>query len=143
MIEALISVAVLGLVTVASLKLVALSNKSLTAVRDREAIIDEASRMRIMLEIDPLQFFGISGDIRWTIDEREEDLWITKRLEQDKNYSETPEGRAMIAALGREKLRWRELQLDNKGTVMTLFLPYSEEAAAALSEDKRDAKQGS
>ncbi|MDL2263298.1 prepilin-type N-terminal cleavage/methylation domain-containing protein [Synergistaceae bacterium OttesenSCG-928-I11] len=135
MMEALISVLVLGLVVTASLKLVALSERGLSAVREKEALIDEATKMQIALTIDPFNSFGISDDLEWNVTEREESLWIDDKIDINALKIGGDELTAEIEKFREQKLRWRELEITYQKKSMIVFLPYSEEVAKAASED--------
>ena len=133
--EALISVLVLGLVVTASLKLVALSERGLSTVREKEGLIDEATKMQIALTIDPFNSFGISDDLEWNVTEREESLWIDDKIDINALKIGGDELTAEIEKFREQKLRWRELEVTYQKKSMIVFLPYSEEVAKAASED--------
>lgn len=134
--EALISVLVLGLVVTASLKLVALSERGLSAVRERERLIDEAAKMQIALTIDPLDSFGISNDLEWNVTEREESLWIDDKIDINTLRIGGDALTAEMEKFQEQKFRWRELEVIYKKKSMIVFLPYSEEVARAASGDE-------
>ncbi len=136
MMEALISVLVLGLVVTASLKLVALSERGLSAVRERERLIDEAAKMQIALTIDPLDSFGISNDLEWNVTEREESLWIDDKIDINTLRIGGDALTAEMEKFQEQKFRWRELEVIYKKKSMIVFLPYSEEVARAASGDE-------
>ena len=136
MMEALISVLVLGLVVTASLKLVALSERGLSAVRERERLIDEAAKMQIALTIDPLDSFGISNDLEWNVTEREESLWIDDKIDISTLRIGGDALTAEMEKFQEQKFRWRELEVIYKKKSMIVFLPYSEEVARAASGDE-------
>jgi prepilin-type N-terminal cleavage/methylation domain-containing protein len=135
MMEAMIAVLVLGLVVTASLKLVALSQKGLSAVREQELLIDEATKTQIALTIDPLDSFGISGDLEWNVTEQEESLWIDDRIDINALRIGGEELTQQLEQFQEQKLRWRELEVTYQQKSMIVFLPYSEEVAAAESGD--------
>jgi hypothetical protein len=134
MIEVLVSVAILGLVVTASLKLAALSERGLSMVREREVLIDETNKMQIALLLDPLNTFGTSGDIEWKVEDREQSLWF-EELAQMRGLN-LGNGVSLDAGMfkGKEQ-KWREMEITKNGKSLTIFLPYSEEAASAKSAD--------
>ena len=136
MVEALISVLVLGLVVTASLKLVALSERGLAGVREKELLIDEATKMQIALTMDPFNSFGISDDLEWNVTEQEESLWVDDKIDINALRIGGDELTAEIERFREQKLRWRELEVTYKKKSMIVFLPYSEEVARAASEDQ-------
>jgi hypothetical protein len=136
MIEVLVSLVILSLVVTASLKLAALSERGLSQVREREALIDEAYRLKTEIALDPLNRFGTSGDVEWNVEEMEDSMWM-EQLSAMRGLMLSGQEQVPVDlnALANDVQRWRELEVTKNGKSLTLFLPYSEEAAAALSDD--------
>ena len=140
MIEVLIAVLVMGLVVTASLKLVAISERGLWLVREKEILIDEATKLQIFLMSDSnqaFQAFGISGDISWKIEEKKSPLWIDETIDLDNLMLES-ERRLSSGdkdALKNKEQRWRELEVTRKEQTLTLFLPYKESEGDGTSRD--------
>lgn len=135
MIETLVAVLVLGLVVTASLKLVALSQRALFQVRVTEDLIDEASKMQIALTIDPLDSFGISGDISWNVEDRKEPLFLDEEIDiASLGIGDSVASDDVEKLKGKEQ-RWRELEVVKNDRRIVLFLPFSEEAEEARSMD--------
>ena len=134
MVEALVAVMVLGLVVTASLKLVALSQRGLSQVRVTEDMIDEAAKMQIVLTVDPLKSFGTSEDISWNVEDKKEPLFEDEIDVSALGIDSDLVSEDIEKMKGREQ-RWRELEVMKNDRSIVLFLPYSEEAAAARSKD--------
>ena len=134
MVEALVAVVVLGLVVTASLKLVALSQRGLSQVRVTEEMIDEAAKMQIVLTVDPLKSFGTSEDVSWNVEEKKEPLFEDEIDVSALGIDSDLVSEDIEKMKGREQ-RWRELEVMKNDRSIVLFLPYSEEAAAARSKD--------
>ena len=134
MVEALVAVVVLGLVVTASLKLVALSQRGLSQVRVTEEMIDEAAKMQIVLAVDPLKSFGTSEDISWNVEDKKEPLFEDEIDVSALGIDSELVSEDIEKMKGREQ-RWRELEVMKNDRSIVLFLPYSEEAAAARSKD--------
>ena len=134
MVEALVAVMVLGLVVTASLKLVALSQRGLSQVRVTEDMIDEAAKMQIVLAIDPLKSFGTSEDVSWNVEDKKEPLFEDEIDISALGIDSDLVSEDIEKMKGREQ-RWRELEVMKNDRSIVLFLPYSEEAAAARSKD--------
>jgi prepilin-type N-terminal cleavage/methylation domain len=146
LLEVLLSIAILGLVVVASLKLVALSERGLSQVREREALLDEAAKLQVALELDPLNTFGTSEDVSWKVEERTAPLWFDENITLANLGLDDETSRKYTEMLKQQKLRWRELEITKNEKTIVLFAPYSELAARVksgdtlsdlLSEDKR------
>jgi type II secretory pathway pseudopilin PulG len=122
MVEALVAVLILGLVVTASLKLVALSQRGLAQVREREALLRDASALQIRASLDPLDIFGTSGDLRWNVRERTSPLFSNEKIDikslgfgnDTGNFSGMPNG---------ETKRWREIEVEGNGKSVVFFLP--------------------
>lgn len=135
MIEVMLAVLVLGLVVTASLKLVGLSQRGLSQVRETEILLDEVAKMQIELIIDPTNTFGISGDIEWNVMEQEDSIWLDDKIDIESLGFGENEIKEQIDKLREQKLRWRELEVKRNDKSIIVFLPYSEEAALAASDD--------
>ena len=135
MVEALVSVVVLALVVTASLKLVALSQRSLAQVRVTEDLVDEAAKMQIVLAIDPMNTFGVSGDVSWNVEEKKEPLFLEDEIDISALGIDNDMVSEDIEKMKGREQRWRELEVMKNDRSIVLFLPYSEEAASARSQD--------
>ncbi len=132
MIEVLVAVLILGLVVTASLKLIALSEHGLYTVRQKEKLIDEASRLQVTLMNDPTETSGTSGDVSWKIEEMKSPLWVDETIDLDKLTLESDRSDDKFK---KKELRWRELEVTKNGMSITLFLPYRINLKDATSAD--------
>lgn len=132
MIEVLVAVLILGLVVTASLKLIALSEHGLYTVRQKEKLIDEASRLQVMLMNDPTRTSGTSDDASWNVEEKKSPLWMDETIDLDKLTFESDRSDDKFK---KTELRWRELEVTRNGMSMTLFLPYRINLKEATSAD--------
>ena len=131
MIETLVAVLILGLVVTASLKLVALSQRGLAQVREREALLRDASALQIRAALDPLDIFGASGDVRWNVSER------TSPLFSDGDIDIKSLGFGEDAGDSSEKYatkRWREIEVGKNEKSVVFFLPRASKNVS--SDDK-------
>ena len=117
MIEVLMAVLILGLVVTASLKLTALSNRGLREVREMETLLREGAILQIMTAENPLNLFGTSGDISWTVREKSSPMFDMEEIDiasLSLNAADDSDGMTR---------RWRELEVTRNGKSVTLFLP--------------------
>lgn len=140
MIEVLIAVLVMGLVVTAALKLVAISEKGLWLVREKEILIDEATKLQISLMADSdqgFQTFGVSGDISWRIEEKKSPLWVDEAIDLDNLMLESEKRLSSgdMDSLKNKEQRWRELEVTRKEQTLTLLLPYKETEGSETSRD--------
>lgn len=137
MTEALIAVAVLGLVAAASLKLTAIAERGLRSVREYEELLDAASAKKIELMIDPLDDLGVSGDMSWAVTDHEQQMTLDDRIAMVALNFDDDERDAQLEKYKDIPLRWRELEVTYKGKKLSFFLPYDERYIRAKSEDDR------
>lgn len=135
MIEVLVAVLIMGLVATASLKLIALSEHALYTVRQKEILIDEASRLRNTLMSDPGLASGASGDVSWKIEEKKSSLWADGTIDIDSLGFESDRSDDQFEKM---ELRWKELEITRKNTVLTLFLPHQINLKEVTSADISD-----
>lgn len=135
MIEVLVAVMIMGLVATASLKLIALSEHALYTVRQKEMLIDEATRLQHTLLNDPSRTSGTSGDVSWKIEEKKSPLWTNEMIDIDKLSFESDRSNDQFEQM---ELRWRELEITRKNKTLTLFLPYRINLKEATSADILD-----
>lgn len=117
MIEVLVAVAIIGLVATAAFKLGGLSTQALGYIRKREAFLDRASEVQAGFVIGQLSESGISGDLSWTISEKEVPIMDEETFGQ-LDFSAKTEKKAPI--------KWRELLLLEGDQRITLVLPERE-----------------
>lgn len=132
MIEVLVAVLIMGLVATASLKLIALSEHALYTVRQKEILINEASKLQHVLMIDPSRTSGTSGDVSWKAEEKKAPLWVTEMIDIDDLTFESDKSDDQFEKM---ELRWKELEITRKSTALTLFLPYRINLEEATSAD--------
>ena len=123
----------MGLVVVASLKLTALSQRSLAQVRMREALLDDAMRLHVVIADDPLNRFGTSGDLSWQVTEKKEALWSEGTIDLDTLSIASEVTSQDINALAGMERRWSELEVRRGEQSLTLFLPSEEEGDGSRS----------
>ncbi|MDR1472696.1 MAG: prepilin-type N-terminal cleavage/methylation domain-containing protein [Synergistaceae bacterium] len=126
LIETLVSLLVLALVVTASLKLVALSQRGLAEVREKEAMLNAAGKLQIEIASDPLNIFGVSRDVAWSVHEMSSPLWIDEAIDIRALAFGQNMSRDLALLKGREQ-KWRELDLTRNGRTLTLFLPPASE----------------
>ena len=126
MIEVLVAVLILGLAATASLKLAALSNRGLREVREMETLLREGAILQIRAAEDPLNLFGSSGDISWTVSERSSPLFDAEQTDiaalSGMSGLETDDSGVITN-------RWRELEVTLNGKSLTFILPRPKENA--------------
>jgi type II secretory pathway pseudopilin PulG len=121
MLETLLAVLVLGLVVTASLKLAALSNRGLREAREMEALMRDAAVIQISAASDPLNIFGTSGDVSWTVSEKYTPMFDMEEIDiAALSFARDPSGADQ--SRGRTNT-WRELEVTRGGKSLTLLLP--------------------
>jgi Tfp pilus assembly protein PilV len=126
MIETLIAVLILGLVVTASLKLAALSHMGLAQVREKEALLRDASALQIRASLDPLDIFGASGDVSWNVYEKTSPLFSDKDIDiESLGFADKAADPSERADFGTK--RWREIQVAKNGKTVVFFLPRASE----------------
>lgn len=116
------AVLILGLVVTASLKLAALSNRGLREVRETETLLREGAILQIKAAENPLDLFGTSGDISWSVSEKSSPMFDTDDIDIASMSFLKPSEDAGADSKGIMN-RWRELEVTRNGKSITLFLP--------------------
>lgn len=129
--------AVLGLVAAASLKLTALAEKSLSSARDYEELLDIGTQKYIELMLDPVDSFGISGDVKWNVTDRHKEMTLEDRIAMVALVFDDPQYQEQLDRFKEQELRWRELEVEYRGRKIVFLLPFTEEYARHLSDDSR------
>ena len=117
MIEVLVAVAIIGLVATASFKLGGLSTQALGYIRKKEAFLDRASEVQVGFMTGQLSGSGVSGDLNWTIDEKENPMMDEETFGQLDFNEKT---------MKKVDIKWRELVLQEGDQRITLILPEQE-----------------
>ncbi|MEG2185242.1 MAG: prepilin-type N-terminal cleavage/methylation domain-containing protein [Cloacibacillus sp.] len=143
LIEVMVAVAVLALSTTAAIKLVVMAQNTLSAVKEKEALLDTASEIEALVTVKELSDSGTSKDLVWETSDKETEMF-------GEDFGRLNFGAASGEAQEKPKnLKWRELTVkNNKESKITLYMPSKEqeeakevgEAAAseaAVSGDKR------
>ena len=131
MIEVLVAVLIMGLVATASLKLIALSEQALYTVRQKEILIDEASKIQLALMADPTKTSGVSGDVSWKVEDAKSPLWTDEAIDiESLSFDGGSDDK-----FGESELRWLELEVTRGGRVLTLFLPQTRNGEDISSGD--------
>lgn len=117
MIEVLVAVAIIGLVATASFKLGGLSTQALGYIRKKEAFLDRVSEVQTGFMTGKLSGSGISGDLSWSIEEKENPIMDEETFGHlDFNEKTTV----------KTDIKWRELSLQEGEQRITLLLPKQE-----------------
>lgn len=140
LIEVMVTVMVLALVTTAALKLVIMAQNTLSAVKDKEDLLNAAQAVEAGISTKELPDSGTSGDLKWETTDKETEMFGEDfgRLNFDKGTSGDT-GEAL-------RVKWRELAVAGKNNrKITLYIPSKEDAgeetAAGLSADKNSEKK--
>ena len=139
LIEVMVTVMVLALMTTAALKLVIMAQNTLSAVKDKESLINAAQAVEAGISTKELSDSGTSGDLKWETADKETEMFGEDfgRLDFDKGTSGDT-GEAL-------RVKWREITVaDKNNRKITLYIPSKEDAeedvTAGLSADKKSEK---
>ncbi|MCI5864234.1 PulJ/GspJ family protein [Cloacibacillus porcorum] len=134
LIEVMVAVMVLALTTTAAIKLTIMAQNTLSAVKEKESLLNAAQAVEAGISTKELSDAGTSGDFKWETKDKETEMFGEKfgRLDFDKAGSDDS-GEAL-------KVKWREITVaDKKNKKIILYIPSKEdaeeEAAAASSTD--------
>lgn len=139
LLEVMVAVSVLALSATAAIKLVLMAQNTLSAVKEREELLNSASAIEAGIIAKELDDQGTSGDISWELSDKEKESFGEDfgRLNFDNG------GSADLQES--EALKWRELTVKNKNDrIITLLLPSKEQeekSGEKTSEDKTTGTQ--
>jgi prepilin-type N-terminal cleavage/methylation domain-containing protein len=122
MVETLIAVLILALVVAASLTLVSLSERTLAGVREKESLLKAAAVIQLETAGDPLSKFGTSGDVEWTVEEKESEIGVERGIAAAALVF-SGESAASGEIAGNVKRKWKELTVNMGGKSLVLILP--------------------
>ncbi|MEA5034288.1 PulJ/GspJ family protein [Cloacibacillus evryensis] len=137
LIEVMIAVMVLALSTTAAIRLVIMAQNTLSAVKDKEGLINAAQAVEAGISTEELSDVGTSGDFKWETKDKETEMFGEGfgRLDFDKAAS--GDGAEPV------RVKWREITVaDKKDKKITLYIPSKEDSeenvAEGLSADKSE-----
>ncbi|MDR1650762.1 MAG: hypothetical protein LBR87_03150 [Synergistaceae bacterium] len=129
--ETLAAVLILSLVAAASLKLTALSQRGLSQARERDELVKDALILQIRASVNPLEKFGASGDVSWTVREASSPLWKDGGIDIG-SLGFSGEVAMELEPYKNRTKKWREIEVKRNDKTIVLFLP---EHAEAVSSD--------
>lgn len=141
LIEVMVAVMVLALTTTAAIKLTIMAQNTLSAVKEKESLLNAAQAVEAGISTKELSDAGTSGDFKWETKDKETEMFGEKfgRLDFD-NAGSGDSGEAL-------KVKWREITVaDKKNKKIILYIPSKEDAeedaAVAASTDIKSRSSG-